>query len=251
MAPSNDELVSSIRALDMKSTIDTFLAGHNNELTKQISNLLSAIAEPEKIREFIKELVSTISDAAFRERILHSLEEHIKNYPWQTAFFTAGVVLLANPLNVLGFGELGPVAGTTAAAWQSSMGNVPARTAFTVLQRWGMIYGFPLLIVGGVLIGAAAIGYAAKQPAVKEAIGHVDSWAKGDYGTPVADVAGHVGGEVDKWAKGDYGAPVSDAVHHAGGEVGKWANGEYGSPVADTLNHVSHQAAGWLRGWWQ
>src|SRR5690606_7575718 len=108
----------------------------------------------------------------------YALEEHVKNYPLQTALFTSGVVLLANPLTVVGFGGMGPVAGTTffrpsdeitnadyrpytgsmATAWQASIGNVPAGHAFAILQRWGMMYSVPLMITGGVLIGVAAIG---------------------------------------------------------------------------------------------
>lgn len=116
------------------------------------------------------------------------------------------------------------------------MGSVAAGSAFTVLQRWGMVYAVPLAIVGGLLVVAAGVGAALEQPVVKEAIGQtvggacfageqVDKWAKGEYGSPVADAVGHAGSEVDRWGKGEYGTPVADAAGHVANEVGKWAHG--------------------------
>lgn len=47
-------------------------------------------------------------------------------------------LLLPWVIEALGFAELGPVAGSWAAAWQSSIGNVEAGSFFAFLQRLGM-----------------------------------------------------------------------------------------------------------------
>jgi len=50
-------------------------------------------------------------------------------------------LILAGLLYLIGFTATGPAAGSIAAAWQASIGNVAARSAFSVLQRLAMTLG--------------------------------------------------------------------------------------------------------------
>ena len=52
---------------------------------------------------------------------------------WAAAWILKGLLF------GVGFGALGPVGGTWAAAWQASMGNVAAGSIFAVIQRLAMI----------------------------------------------------------------------------------------------------------------
>ncbi|RAK99998.1 uncharacterized protein BO80DRAFT_426065 [Aspergillus ibericus CBS 121593] len=64
-------------------------------------------------------------------------EEH----PVFTTLLALGVLAILLPwvLEVLGFGELGPIAGSFAARWQSTYaGYVPRGALFTYFQRLGM-----------------------------------------------------------------------------------------------------------------
>lgn len=47
-------------------------------------------------------------------------------------------LILAGLLYIIGFTGTGPAAGSIAAAWQASIGNVAARSAFSLLQRLAM-----------------------------------------------------------------------------------------------------------------
>ena len=58
-----------------------------------------------------RKLLELVKDATIRNKILKALERSITDHPWNTAFIVVGVVLMINPLNILGFGALGPVAG--------------------------------------------------------------------------------------------------------------------------------------------
>lgn len=73
---------------------------------------------------------------------------YIKGHP---VFFTLValailVILMPWAVEVLGFGELGPIEGTFAAWWQSTYrGYVPARSLFSFFQRLGMKWGGKLI----------------------------------------------------------------------------------------------------------
>lgn len=56
-------------------------------------------------------------------------------------------------LGAVGFGPLGPVAGSIATAWQASMGLVPAESLFAFLQSAAM--GGPAM---GFFVGIGALG---------------------------------------------------------------------------------------------
>ncbi|KAK4695603.1 hypothetical protein P7C71_g2169, partial [Lecanoromycetidae sp. Uapishka_2] len=71
----------------------------------------------------------------------------IADHPVATAVFCTvvalGVLVVLAPyvLEFLGFGELGPIEGTWAAAWQSTFrGSVPKGSLFSYFQRLGMTW---------------------------------------------------------------------------------------------------------------
>jgi hypothetical protein len=91
------------------------------------------------------------------------------NHPYRFALQSVGVVLstaaLACPplLAAAGFGALGPVAGSGAAAWQASIGAVEAGSLFAWCQSVAMggaaINGvFAAGAAGAGLMGAGALG---------------------------------------------------------------------------------------------
>ena len=81
--------------------------------------------------------------------------------PTTTTYITGGVasatiggVAAPTVIAATGFGTLGPIAGTTAAAWQASVGNVAAGGLFATLQSAGMGGAAAL----GAVVGISAIG---------------------------------------------------------------------------------------------
>ncbi|KIL66898.1 hypothetical protein M378DRAFT_74719 [Amanita muscaria Koide BX008] len=66
-----------------------------------------------------------------------------KEHPVFCAVVALGILVILAPwaIEVLGFGELGPIEGTFAAWWQSRYaGYVPAGSLFSFFQRLGMIW---------------------------------------------------------------------------------------------------------------
>jgi len=74
---------------------------------------------------------------------------------------------MCNPIALAGFGALGPVAGSFAAAWQASIGSVPAGSLFATLQSAGMVGAVTIPPAGIAIAGAAtvaAIAYGCSKP---------------------------------------------------------------------------------------
>ncbi|KAJ6592711.1 hypothetical protein B0H19DRAFT_1365097 [Mycena capillaripes] len=82
-----------------------------------------------------------------------------------------GIVLIVNPLVLIGFGSLGPIAGTIAAGWQAAIGNVAAGSLFALLQSIGMVHAVTIPVVGVAVAGGGAVVLAkaagALQPAAR------------------------------------------------------------------------------------
>ncbi|KAJ7616732.1 hypothetical protein B0H17DRAFT_1152607 [Mycena rosella] len=85
-------------------------------------------------------------------RFAKAVMEFIKAHPWELlgslGFIIFGIVLIANPLAAIGFGSLGPIAGSIAAGWQATIGNVAAGSLFAFLQSVGMVHAVTILLWG-------------------------------------------------------------------------------------------------------
>ncbi|KAI0779928.1 hypothetical protein C8Q74DRAFT_726388 [Fomes fomentarius] len=72
-----------------------------------------------------------------------AVEGFAKEHPVYFTLIALGVLVLLSPwvIEALGFGELGPIEGTFAAAWQRQFaGYVPKGSLFAFFQRLGMIW---------------------------------------------------------------------------------------------------------------
>jgi hypothetical protein len=75
--------------------------------------------------------------------VLETVEGFVKEHPVMCTVIALGVLVILAPwaVEALGFGELGPIEGTFAAAWQSRYaGYVPKGSLFSFLQRCGMVW---------------------------------------------------------------------------------------------------------------
>ena len=80
--------------------------------------------------------------------------------PWEAVFaLLCIVIVMTTPviLPAVGFGAAGPVAGSWAAAWQSSIGIVAAGSPFAFLQSAAMGGAAAGVIYGSGLAGLAAL----------------------------------------------------------------------------------------------
>lgn len=76
-------------------------------------------------------------------QVVGDVWEYTKEHPVFFAITALGILVILAPwaIEVLGFGELGPIEGTFAAWWQSTYnGYVPARSLFSFFQRLGMVW---------------------------------------------------------------------------------------------------------------
>ncbi|KAK2466601.1 hypothetical protein APHAL10511_000859 [Amanita phalloides] len=214
-----------LRNQDIHTLVSTFIQSNGGQpLVRAVVSLLDTIAAKVDLHRLINQLLSTLTDHQFYAGLFNSLKVHIEAHPWPTAFFIIGLVLLCNPLAMAGFGSLGPVAGSLAAAWQSTMGGtVAAQSAFAILQSWGMMYSV-VIPVSGAIIAAGSVAAATAGNAAR------DSWVVANAG----------GREVERWGRGEYGNPVTQWWSGAYGDpVKRWWGGEYGSPVTQWANSVT------------
>ncbi|KAJ7752219.1 hypothetical protein DFH07DRAFT_1061729 [Mycena maculata] len=106
-------------------------------------------------------------------RVAKAVMEFIKAHRWgllgSLTFIILGIVLIVNPLAVIGFGSLGPIAGSIAAGWQAAIGNVAAGSLFAFLQTVGMVHAVAIPVAGVAVVGGGAVALAkiagALQPA--------------------------------------------------------------------------------------
>ena len=101
-------------------------------------------------------------------RISQKLSSYIGNHPYLFAAQTLGISISFTSLlilPILGFGTVGPIAGSIAAGWQSSIGAVSANSLFALLQSAGM-GGPALMSVTGIGIGGVFLLFMASIRAV-------------------------------------------------------------------------------------
>lgn len=115
---------------------------------------------------------------------------YIARNPWRAAGIGALTVVAAAPIvvlgpvaGILGFGALGPVAGSAAAAMQAGIGLVEAGSLFAMMQSIGMAgaaatAGAPLLAGVGVTAGLGATALAVTGEAGGEIQENVEMWVQ-------------------------------------------------------------------------
>lgn len=82
-----------------------------------------------------------------------------------------GAFVASAAMKAIGFGALGPIAGSIAAGWQASIGAVSAGSVFSTMQSAAMLGG-PVIAVGA-FIGLGiwgAVSYASAEETAKPAL---------------------------------------------------------------------------------
>ncbi|KAH8815667.1 hypothetical protein F5884DRAFT_187657 [Xylogone sp. PMI_703] len=164
-AEKSDDLMYCTSTEDIADDIIKILftsekAGKN--LERQVNSRIHAEGWTEnlarKILERLEEVIKkgapmgqAMKEAA--EKATTVAEDFIKEHKLLVevlgAFVAVGVLALLLPwvLEVLGFGELGPIADSFAALWQRTyMGNVPKGSWFSFFQRLGMVWKKPIML---------------------------------------------------------------------------------------------------------
>lgn len=81
-----------------------------NPILGTVKQLLDVMKDVD-IRKLFSDLLDKLTDKDFYNKLFNALKEYIEDHPWQVAMFVIGVILMTNPIGLLGFGTLGPVAG--------------------------------------------------------------------------------------------------------------------------------------------
>ena len=104
--------LNDLRDLDIHGLTTTFVQSNlDRPLVQAVVTLLDRISTKADLQRLINQLMTTLTDSQFYNGLFNALKAHIEAHPWQTAFFIIGVILMCNPLAMMGFGSLGPVAG--------------------------------------------------------------------------------------------------------------------------------------------
>ncbi|PPR01260.1 hypothetical protein CVT24_006024 [Panaeolus cyanescens] len=209
--PDSSSALADLRILNIKQAVDDFLKDHGSD--EQISSVTKALRH----------------DEDFHRSIIDTIGTYVQEHPFETALYIisvvlilAGLVLICNPVSVARFGALGPVAGSLAAAWQSSMGGaVAAGSAFAILQSLGMVAPVIIPASGAALVATGA----ATVSATAVFGGQVKASAK-DWGKPFDDAgqgmkdAGEISGNAFEQAGQQMGNCAQDAAQNISG----WLN---------------------------
>jgi len=135
---------------------------HGSQSLQSMKERLAAV-EYDKLPDVLKNAKEQIVAIEYCTEIKDWIQEH----PYQTAFYVAnGIVFIApglvtSPLlGLLGFGSLGPKAGSAASVYHGTIGNVPKGALFALFQSAGS-GGYGAGIVNGVAQGSALFGWTA------------------------------------------------------------------------------------------
>ncbi|PWY65481.1 hypothetical protein BO83DRAFT_440303 [Aspergillus eucalypticola CBS 122712] len=131
--------------------VNTLLTGETHEtIQKKIREQVDTNGWSESIAQAIlhglndaikagAEMAGPAADALMKAK--EAAVEFAKDHPVFATLLALGVLAILAPwvLKILGFGELGPIAGSFAARWQTTYsGYVPRGALFTYFQRLGM-----------------------------------------------------------------------------------------------------------------
>lgn len=100
------------------------------------------------------------------------MTNYVREHPWEITFALLSILSISIVpiiLPAIGFSAIGPVAGSLAAAWQSSIGIVAAGTPFGFLQSTAMGGAAASIFYGAGVAGLAGL-------AIKKAVGWVTKW---------------------------------------------------------------------------
>lgn len=110
-------------------------------MTKILAALERVLMDGAPLKQPMQEAFDKVYEA------MEEFEQFAADHPVVTGVFctviAVGILVLVAPyvVELLGFGELGPIEGTWAALWQSTYrGLVPKNSLFSFLQRLGMTW---------------------------------------------------------------------------------------------------------------
>ncbi|KAF8053750.1 hypothetical protein FPV67DRAFT_1461990 [Lyophyllum atratum] len=110
---------------------------------------------PMDASQAIKHILDTFRDPKL---VIQALGAYVKAHPYRTGLIVLSMILILNPVMLVGFGSGGVAAGSLAAAWQATMGGyIAAGSAYAALQTIGVTCAvvIPALGVGGLALTVA------------------------------------------------------------------------------------------------
>ena len=113
IASSISQALNDLRYQDIYSLVNTFI--QSNLVRPLVWTVVSLLAAKDDLQLLISQSLSTLTDSQFYIGFFNVSKAYIDDHPWQTTFFVIiiiiGIILLCNPLVMIGFGVLGPIAG--------------------------------------------------------------------------------------------------------------------------------------------
>lgn len=112
IVPSISHALDDLRYQDIYALVATFI--QSNLVQPLVWAVVSLLAAKEDLQLLISQLLSTLTDPQLYIGLFNAPKAYIEAHPWQTTFFVIiiiGIILLCNPLVMMGFGSLGPMAG--------------------------------------------------------------------------------------------------------------------------------------------
>ncbi|KAF8173595.1 hypothetical protein K438DRAFT_2023459 [Mycena galopus ATCC 62051] len=142
---------------------DTAITTRNATLTARNSAFLQNLLERLPLRAGQIALLLDFVKKGYLVRVAKAVMVFLKAHRWEILWSLAtivGIVLIINPVAVIGFGAMGPIAGTIAASWQAAIGNVAAGSLFALLQSVGMAHFVTIPLLGVAAAGGGAVALA-------------------------------------------------------------------------------------------
>ncbi|KAJ7861730.1 hypothetical protein B0H14DRAFT_3134494 [Mycena olivaceomarginata] len=156
--PHQDPLVgpgphshAAITTTSSRSNPASSASARNAALTARNGTFLQNLLERLPLRAGQIALLLDFVKKGHLVRVAKAAMAFIKAHRWEMLCSLAtivGIVLIINPVAAIGFGAMGPIAGTIAAGWQAAIGNVAAGSLFAFLQSVGMVHFVTIPILG-------------------------------------------------------------------------------------------------------
>ncbi|KAJ6540892.1 hypothetical protein DFH09DRAFT_1368526 [Mycena vulgaris] len=159
----NATLAAAIATTSSPSYPASNAATRNAALATRDSAFLQKLVERLPLRAGQIAMLLDFVKKGYLVRVAKAVMAFIKAHRWEIFWSLAtivGIVLIINPLAVIGFGAMGPIAGSIAAGWQAAIGNVAAGSLFAFLQSVGMVHFVTIPLVGVAVAGGGAVALA-------------------------------------------------------------------------------------------